>query len=66
MLDISRLDVSELDVVVVVVRGGKVTTPLPEGSKTNVAVMVRWVGRAAFGLPLQTPYARSTTRSTFL
>jgi hypothetical protein len=53
VLDVSRLEVSGLEVILVVVRGGNVTTPLPEGSKTNVAVIVRWVGRAAFGLSLQ-------------
>jgi hypothetical protein len=60
------LGVSRLDVVLDMATGGKVTTPLPEGSKTNVAVIVRWVGCAAFGLPLQIAYARSTTRSGFV
>jgi hypothetical protein len=60
------LEVSRLNAVVDVITGGKVTTPLPEGSKTNVAVIVRCVGRAAFGLPLQIAYARSTTRSGFV
>lgn len=38
------VEVSRLVVVLDLTTGGKVTTPLPEGSITNVAVMVRCVG----------------------
>lgn len=59
------LDVSELDVVLVLVvtTEGKVTTPPPEGAKTKVAVMVRWVGCTALGFPRHMSYAFSMTRS---